>query len=70
MTDEAADALMERKAGLRRQAYDARNAQEDKDEVSRTIVERFVALPEYAAAQHGDVVPRRALRGAHPASAR
>ena len=50
MTDEAADALMERKAGLRRQAYDARNAQENKDEVSRTIVERFIALPEYAAA--------------------
>ena len=31
MTDEAADALMERKAKLRRQAYDARNAQENKD---------------------------------------
>ncbi len=50
MTDEAADALTARKAALRRQAYDARNAQEDKDEVSRTIVERFIALPEYAAA--------------------
>ena len=51
MTDEAADALGERKAALRRQAYDARNAQENKDEVSRTIVDRFVALPEYAAAR-------------------
>jgi len=50
MTDETADALKERKAGLRRQAYDARNAQENKDEVSRIIVERFIALPEYAAA--------------------
>jgi 5-formyltetrahydrofolate cyclo-ligase len=50
MTDEAADAPVERKAGLRRQAYDARNAQENKDEVSRIIVERFIALPEYAAA--------------------
>jgi len=50
MTDEAADALLERKARLRRQAYDARNAQENKDEVSKTIVERFIALPEYAAA--------------------
>jgi 5-formyltetrahydrofolate cyclo-ligase len=50
MTDEAADALLERKARLRRQAYDARNAQEDKDEVSKAIVERFIALPEYAAA--------------------
>jgi 5-formyltetrahydrofolate cyclo-ligase len=51
MTDEAADALLERKARLRRQAYDARNAQEDKDEVSRVIVETFIALPEYAAAR-------------------
>jgi len=50
MTDEAAYALTERKAGLRRQAYDARNAQENKDEVSRAVVERFVARPEYAAA--------------------
>ena len=45
------DALVEQKAQLRRQAYDARNAQEHKDEVSGTIVERFVALPEYAAAK-------------------
>ena len=51
MADEAADALVERKAGLRRQAYDARNAQENKDEVSRAIVLRFIALPEYAAAK-------------------
>jgi 5-formyltetrahydrofolate cyclo-ligase len=51
MTDEAADALAERKAALRRQAYDARNAQENKDELSRLIVDRFIALPEYAAAR-------------------
>ena len=50
MTDEAADALVERKAGLRRQAYDARNARPDKDAVSKVIIERFIALPEYAAA--------------------
>jgi 5-formyltetrahydrofolate cyclo-ligase len=43
-------ALVEQKARLRRQAYDARNAQEHKDEISRTILERFIALPEYAAA--------------------
>jgi 5-formyltetrahydrofolate cyclo-ligase len=43
--------LAERKAKLRREAYDARNAQPDKDNVSRTIVERFVALPEYTAAK-------------------
>jgi 5-formyltetrahydrofolate cyclo-ligase len=51
MTEEAPDTLAERKARLRRQAYDARNAQEGKDEVSRVIVERFAALPEYAAAE-------------------
>jgi 5-formyltetrahydrofolate cyclo-ligase len=51
MTNETAEALVERKATLRRQAYDARNAQEHKDEVSAAIIERFVALPEYAAAQ-------------------
>jgi 5-formyltetrahydrofolate cyclo-ligase len=45
------DDLVERKARLRRQAYDARNAQEAKDDVSRTIVDRFLALPEYAAAR-------------------
>ena len=50
MTDEAADALVERKTGLRRQAYDARNAQPDKDAVSKVIIERFIAVPEYAAA--------------------
>jgi 5-formyltetrahydrofolate cyclo-ligase len=43
--------LAERKAKLRRLAYDARNAQPDKDDVSRAIVERFIALPEYAAAK-------------------
>ena len=45
-----ADALGESKANLRRQAYDARNAQENKDEVSKAIIARFVGLPEYAAA--------------------
>lgn len=44
------DALVEQKAKLRRQAYDARNAQEHKDAVSQLIVERFVGLPEYGAA--------------------
>jgi 5-formyltetrahydrofolate cyclo-ligase len=44
------DTLGERKAKLRRDAYDARNAQEHKDDVSRTIIEHFIALPEYAAA--------------------
>ena len=43
--------LMERKNVLRRQAYDARNAQENKDEVSRAAIERFTALPDYARAE-------------------
>ena len=50
MTNNAAEPLVERKAKLRRQAYDARNAQQNKDEVSKAIVERFIGLPEYAAA--------------------
>ena len=45
------DELVEQKKQLRRQAYDARNAQEHKDDVSKAIVDRVVALPEYAAAQ-------------------
>jgi 5-formyltetrahydrofolate cyclo-ligase len=45
-----ADALMEHKARLRRQAYDARNAQGDKDQVSATILDTFLSLPEYTAA--------------------
>ncbi len=49
MSISAADleALMERKSEMRRQAYDARNAQPDKDEVSKKAIDRFVALPEY-----------------------
>jgi 5-formyltetrahydrofolate cyclo-ligase len=50
MADSSEAALLERKAQMRRQAYDARNAQPDKDEVSRVIVEKFVAMPEYQAA--------------------
>jgi 5-formyltetrahydrofolate cyclo-ligase len=50
MIDQTADAFGERKAKLRRQAYDARNAQENKDELSKAIVERFTALADYAAA--------------------
>ena len=35
---------------LRRQAYDARNAQENKDEVSRQAIQKFIELEEYKAA--------------------
>lgn len=51
MSDEAAEDVLARKARLRRQAYDARQAQENKDELSKAIVGAFVALPEYASAQ-------------------
>jgi 5-formyltetrahydrofolate cyclo-ligase len=50
LSPEELDALMERKGKMRRQAYDARNAQENKDELSRIIVEKFINQPEYAAA--------------------
>jgi 5-formyltetrahydrofolate cyclo-ligase len=39
--------LVEIKAQLRRKAYDARNAQPNKDEVSRQAMARLVELPEY-----------------------
>jgi 5-formyltetrahydrofolate cyclo-ligase len=42
--------LMERKSVLRRTAYDARNAQEDKDRISELAVAALVQLPEYQAA--------------------
>jgi 5-formyltetrahydrofolate cyclo-ligase len=51
MSPEQVDELMHRKAKMRRQAYDARNAQENKDELSKIIVDKFAKLPEYAAAK-------------------
>ena len=46
-TTSAAD----RKTQIREQAHAARNALPNKDEISRTIVQRFMSLPEYAAAK-------------------
>lgn len=43
--------LLDRKAAMRRAAYDARNAQEDKDRLSELAVARLVALPEYRQAR-------------------
>lgn len=43
--------LMERKNLLRRKAYDARNAQENKDQVSRAAIEKLVSLPDYVRAE-------------------
>jgi 5-formyltetrahydrofolate cyclo-ligase len=39
------------KSALRRAAYDARNAQQDKDRVSESAVAALVELPEYKSAQ-------------------
>lgn len=46
MTD-AVNELMERKNRMRRAAYDARNAQENKQQISEQALARFMALPEY-----------------------
>ncbi len=51
MTPDELAPFQERKARIRRQAHDNRNAQEHKDEISITICEKFVSLPEYAAAE-------------------
>ena len=47
LTPEELEAIMERKNTMRREAYDRRNAQENKDEISAKAVELFMALPEY-----------------------
>lgn len=43
--------IAERKKLIREQAHANRNAQANKDELSRAICDRFMALPEYAAAR-------------------
>lgn len=51
MPDPTQSELGERKAAIRKQAFANRKAQEDKDEVSREIVKRFMSLPAYEAAK-------------------
>ena len=46
LTPEELEAIMERKNKMRREAYDRRNAQENKDEVSARAVKRFMELPD------------------------
>ena len=48
---EALSELQQRKKNLREQAHAARNAQTDKDELSKQICQRLVALPEYQQAR-------------------
>jgi 5-formyltetrahydrofolate cyclo-ligase len=43
--------IRERKDALRKQAHANRNAQENKDDLSRRIVGAFMSLPEYAVAE-------------------
>jgi 5-formyltetrahydrofolate cyclo-ligase len=42
--------VVERKRAIREESHARRNAQANKDELSREIVAKFMALPEYAAA--------------------
>src|SRR6516162_3833781 len=51
MSDLSSEAMQERKKEIRAQAHARRNAQENKDELSRESCARFVALPEYVRAQ-------------------
>jgi 5-formyltetrahydrofolate cyclo-ligase len=50
MTDAALTDLQARKAAIRAEAHARRNAQPQKDELSRQICDTFMSLPEYAAA--------------------
>jgi 5-formyltetrahydrofolate cyclo-ligase len=43
--------IVERKRAIREESHARRNAQPNKDELSREIVARFMGLPEYAAAK-------------------
>lgn len=47
ISKEELEKIMEKKGKMRREAYDRRNAQENKDEVSAAAVEKFMALQEY-----------------------
>ncbi len=51
VTPESPEALQELKKSIRAQAHANRQAQENKDELSRQICDKFVALDEYAAAR-------------------
>ena len=50
MQDQVVD-LAELKTSIRKQAHENRNAQENKDEISREIVAKFMQLPEYEQAE-------------------
>tara|TARA_B100000686_G_C16775140_1_gene967905 strand:+ start:1236 stop:1868 length:633 start_codon:yes stop_codon:yes gene_type:complete len=47
ISKEELEKIMEKKGKMRREAYDRRNAQENKDGISAQAVKLFMALPEY-----------------------
>lgn len=51
LSPEELQEVMERKNKMRREAYDRRNAQENKDEISARACEKFRAMPEYQKAK-------------------
>lgn len=51
MTEQNLADFQARKQAIREQAHANRNAQTNKDELSKTICAKFIALPEYAAAK-------------------
>jgi 5-formyltetrahydrofolate cyclo-ligase len=51
MKSDALAKILEQKKSIREQAHENRRQQENKDEVSRAICEKFVSLPEYTAAR-------------------
>ena len=51
MSVEELTPIQAHKKAIREQAHENRRQQENKDELSRTICDKFVALPEYAAAR-------------------
>jgi len=51
MTPQPTSELQSRKQALRAQAHENRKNQENKDELSRSICERFMSLPEYQSAR-------------------
>ncbi|MBM3996374.1 MAG: 5-formyltetrahydrofolate cyclo-ligase [Planctomycetes bacterium] len=51
MPEISLDEMQERKKKIREQAHAHRNAQENKDELSKEICARFAALPEYVQAR-------------------
>lgn len=51
MSVDSLTAMQEKKKAIREQAHENRRQQENKEELSRAICEKFVALPAYAAAK-------------------